>query len=941
MPFATETSEFWGWYLRHNSRTIWKNLADAGIDVFASGPSNNPQAFLDLTNILPAMNSGFLRRWGTSVYQGLTSVTVPTPVRTFIYSVAQDQSNVAQTVNTNLWLTTDNQHFNTFNDSGIPASGFTPTDFASVGSVYGITSRQWFYYGNGVNAPRKIQLNNTGLNTDSLLGIAIPSSAPGSSIYTSYPCAIIPTLSDPSAVTGAISLTNAASGYSTAQNIIITGGSGSGMLITIDSVYSIPGGANGIINTYHVTNWGSGYAIGDTVNDSAGAATWYVQAVPAVVGTGGPGSGGTGLGYTPSSNFVVSCLDTGSGTGGQITCFTDSNGAVVKALVTAPGSGYSQAYVLMPSPGTGGVQGWVTLYTQINPSAPNYGEIVGADLAGPMSFVQGRQWTVALQNSYSGHTSDVYVTQLPFGPTTAKTFDALTSAYTELPITGTTTDVPVYVSSQNQTAGFTQIDLTISIPYSAVDLQVDTVVLLATADGQSLGTLYQVAIFPLSTFTLANGFFTRQYYDSLPDSFNNTTNYYGVGNTLLAADLWAYTDPSGNTFGILLNTPPTPEGFLYPTQHQGRMFATDGKTVFFSKSLDEVTTSTGLITSKWEECWPGDYQLPVALNNETILGLVSDGTNLHIGTDKSIFTLYGSDPSSFSIPSQAFAQTGILSNDCWTVIYAEGIPSGFVWITQDHKVIHSDFSTYREIGTSIYPVLNTIDPSKIANNKILSLTQGPYNFVVLQLFLTGSSNPQPEFWIWESRLQKWYHWVFSPASISTVGSSFVYQVPAFTTSALVPGTKFLFFWNYNSSALTTFFSNYFNPVATEDTGLGSGGVIATPISWSVRTSWQDLGDSTSIKCANEIEFTSDESVPLTVTLYGATSQTQFDSGGVVLRTGNSMTGPMSALGVNKFYTAGVPTSAKYYSVGFKPIVVGQSPSVLTSFSIETYPMARI
>jgi len=120
--------------------------------------------------------------------------------------------------------------------------------------------------------------------------------------------------------------------------------------------------------------------------------------------------------------------------------------------------------------------------------------------------------------------------------------------------------------------------------------------------------------------------------------------------------------------------------------------------------VEEVTTATGLITSKWEECWPGDYQLPVALNNERIIGLKSDGVNLHIGTDKSIFTVYGSGPSDFSVPSMAFAQTGILSNDAWTVIYAEGMPAGFVWITQDFKVMHSDFSTYREIGTPVYPI---------------------------------------------------------------------------------------------------------------------------------------------------------------------------------------------------------------------------------------------
>ncbi len=934
MPYTTQTSDFWGWYLRHNNRVVWKYLQDAGIDVFTSyGPNANPQAFIDLTNVLPAISGGFLRRWGTinvAVGTGAGSVN---PVRTFLYNVPQDQSNPTNTSAENLWITTDNQKWNVLTDGGALSGVHGPSGFAAAGNVGAVTSRSWFYYGNGLVAPRKVNPGYTGANTDSLMGIALSSAAAQSSNYQNYPCVLLPAGPTGTLQTGILNMLSNGGGYYAGQILSVGGGHGTGLLIQVDSVFTGGGHVNAI-NGFHVLTWGTGYVTTDTVTATAGSptATFFVQQAPTSA-LGGTGSGGSGLGYTANSNFTVSVTDQGggTGTGGHITCYTDSNGAIVSATVSTPGSGYTQGAVAVPAPPTGGVQGYVVVYTQTNAGSPGYGTIVGADVAGPMSFIEGRQWTIALQNSLTGHTSDVWITDVPYGPSSGQVYNTLTSGVISL-IDATLGDSPVFVSSQDQTAGFTQINLTLSVPANGLDPQVDTIVLLAAADGQGLGTLYQVAQYPLSSFTLANGFYTKTLYDTLPDSFNNADNVYGVTNTLLEANLWAYTDPAGDTFGILLNTPPTAYGFLYPTLHQGRMFATDGKTVFFSKSLDEVTTSTGLITSKWEECWPGDYQLPVALNNETILGLKSDGTNLHIGTDKSIFTLYGSDPSNFSIPSMAFAETGILSNDTWNVVYAEGQPAGFVWLTQDLRVMHSDFSTYREIGTPIYPYLQVYDTTKLANAKIVSLTHGPYNFAVLQLHMLANGNPQPEFWLWETRLQKWYHWVLNSTDtggLSTISSCFVYQVPYNTSGFLTPGQKYLFFWQNNGGYVAP---RYFNPGQTTD-GPGTAN-----IGWSVQTSFQDSGDSTAIKVINEIEFTSNDA-PLTVTLYGATADPQF--GNIVLKTGPSITGPLSAYSTNKFYCAGTPTGAKYHSVKFAPVSPGTNASVLSSFNWEFYPMTRI
>lgn len=927
MPYTTQSSDFWGWYLRHNNRVVWKHLADAGIDVFASGPSNDPQAFLDLTNLLPAMSEGLNRRWGLTPYSGSeTGVTTSViPTRTFVYNVPQDQSNPANTATTNVWFATDDQNFKGFLDNGTAYSGYAPSNFGSPGTMGAVTSRNWFYYGNGTAAPRKVYPGYTTANTDSLMGIAMSCASPGSVNYQDYPCVLIPA-SGSGGHAGTVGLDTNGTGYMASTVYGVTGGSGTGMTIYVTSV-----AYGGRVNGYNVVTWGTGYALGNVLTLNGGGSNCTFTVVQLPTGSLGSGSGGTGLGYTPSTSFTVNCSDVGSGTGGVITCFTDANGAIYKVTVTGAGSGYTQAYATLPTPtGTNAKQGYVVLYTQTNASAGASGTISGADVAGPMSFVSGRQWAVALQSSLTGHTSDVFVTQLPYGPTTNTNFNTLTSAYESL-TNPTLATLPTYLASQNQVAGFTQVNITISVPSTGLDPQVDTVLLLAASDGGSLGTLYQVATFPLSQFTLAHGLYTLQYYDSTPDSFNSANNLYSVPLTLLAANTWAYTDSSGDTYGILLNTPPTAAGFLYPVLHQGRMFATDGKTVFFSKSLDEVTTTTGLITSKWEECWPADNQLPVALNNEVILGLKSDGTNLHIGTDKSIFTLYGSDPSNFSVPSTAFAQTGILSNDCWSVIYTEGQPSGFVWITQDLKVIHSDFSTYREIGTPIYKYLSSLHLASVNSAKVLSLTQGPYNFVILQ-FSRGLS--QSDFWIMDTRLQKWFHWTV-PTYITTLDSAFVYQIPIGTNSSYAVGSKYLMFWQ-NKTGPAALVPWSFQPNNTQDLLNGTN----TPITWSVQTSWQDSGDSTAIKVINEIEMTTDEA-PLTVTLYGATSQAQFDSGGTVLKTGPSVSGPLASLGTNKFYCAGTPTGAKYHSVSFTPVTAGTNATALTSFSWEYYPMARI
>lgn len=409
----------------------------------------------------------------------------------------------------------------------------------------------------------------------------------------------------------------------------------------------------------------------------------------------------------------------------------------------------------------------------------------------------------------------------------------------------------------------------------------------------------------------------------IPPGNANIGTYTGL--TLLNANLWVDTDSYGNLYGIINNTPP-PATLLYPTLHQGRMFGTDGKSLFFSKSLAEVTTSTGLITSKWEEAWPGTNSMPIGLDNELIVGLRSNGQVLHIATAKCIYSLLGTDPSNFSIPDKQFAETGLLSNDLWTTVYAQGQPTGYAWITPDMKMIWSDFNTYQDVSVPVYDgLLNQFQNAFLPYAKLSSFTYGPYNFVVLGYSTTNSANGT-QFLLFETVMQKWYQWQTTPSTSGPL-VSFVYLHPE-------TGYRGLFFWE---NATDHNYVRLFDPAYTADDGVA--------INWTVQTSWTALSDPLSFKTLNEIEVISDEA-NLHINAYGANTQSDFDDefnpvSGTYL---GSRTAAACPLGPLKTYWAGVPTNARYYSFVFYSVLSGEVESspieVLSHFIIEHFPMTR-
>lgn len=611
--------------------------------------------------------------------------------------------------------------------------------------------------------------------------------------------------------------------------------------------------------------------------------------------------GGVGQGYTSAPTVTITDTGTGAtGSGATATATVNANGSITGFTVTDPGKDYTNPVVSFSGGGGTGAAAVAVIGTN---GFGNPGLIVAVLPVGPIILNAGRIYTYAWQNTITGHTSDIS--------------NGINSGGSRQPYIGTTATIPGpavgILGAVPANVGWENIFVTIN-PVTPIDVQIGSLILLATSDGGSVQTLYQVGELAITTTSPGTLTFT----DTLPDTYNDN---YIAGQTLLNQNLWADVDSFGNSFGIINNTPP-PTNLLYPTLHQGRMFATDGKNLFFSKSLSDVTTATGLITSKWEEAWPGTNVLPIGLDNETITGLRSSGQNLHIATEKSIYELQGTDPTNFSIPSSLFQQTGIFGNDLWTVVYSQGQPLGYAWITPDLKMIYSDFNTYDDVSLPVYTYLSQWSNAFTQFAKLTSFTYGPYNFVVLCFERASSA----EFLIFETVMQKWYHWTVAAANSGPL-VSFVYEHPE-------TGYRGLFYQETNSSQNLL---RLFDPTFTTDNG--------NVINWSAQTSWTSLSDPLAFKTINELEVISEEA-SLRVSIYGAQTQSQFDqqtipSSGTYLGTRSLVTSPLGPL---KTYWAGAPTNARYYSFQFSSFLSGTAVSspveVLSHFIVEHFPMVR-
>jgi hypothetical protein len=478
---------------------------------------------------------------------------------------------------------------------------------------------------------------------------------------------------------------------------------------------------------------------------------------------------------------------------------------------------------------------------------------VGGVGSGLVTLVSGRNYFVVFQNSSTAQLSDL-------GPVSA-------------------------------TTGPTNLN---NIPLSAIpsspDSQVDTKIILATADGGDQTTLYELA-------TIANA--TTTYTDNTPEE------------TLLASNIFQENDALGVAHGVADNTPP-PNG-TFALKHRGRLYMLSGSTLAFSKNLDDLTTSTGTVCGRYEECWPAFNTLDISTGAEIGSGLISDGTNLYIGTERHIRTLQGSGPSDFTEPEVLFNHVGLINQESAKVVYIEGSPAGAIWLTPDLRIIQSDFNTYRDIGTPIQDVLNSINASvatTVATSEMFSTNA--FDLYILAI-PTGVNTSNDTLCVYDLRAQKWLVW--NPTDLTTF---LLGNIEANGTPQLVFGTPGGTFYVYGS-------------------GLVQDRVNNTPVNFpvSARTSWLNLGDATSTKILQSVEMITGDTA-LTLKVEGASTDLDFNSPRLIANNSQVIRGPF-----NRYLLplAGKVSKDRYFRFSFTSN--NTASNILSMYKVWFLPSNRI
>jgi hypothetical protein len=496
-------------------------------------------------------------------------------------------------------------------------------------------------------------------------------------------------------------------------------------------------------------------------------------------------------------------------------------------------------------------------------ASPLTGPVLGASVgSGQITVLIGRVYYVAFFNSVSQSYTDISPASASTGPLTA----------------------------QNQNL--------ITLPVST-NPAVTSKIILATSDGGNPNTLYQIATIPNSQTT---------YLDTTSQA------------VLLASSIWQNTDTSGVIHGLFGNQPP-PKG-SYPTSHNGRIFMAVGEVLYYSKSLAEVTTSSGIIAGRYEEAWPPDNSINVATGAELIHGLLSDGQILYIGTEEHIFRLLGDSASNFSQPQIVFPQTGLMNQDTWQLVYIEGTPVGTMWVTPDLRVMASDFNTYDNVGTPVQKIMNTMNPSAATNSWAVMVSNGPYNFYMLAI-PTGTNTEPDTFLVYDLRLRKWYVWQFADLFSSGI---------FYTNLAGIPRWVFC-----DSNGII----RLIDPTQVLDRATDA---VPVPITSTLQTTWLDFDDSMMRKTLNEIEV--ETSIPATtaVTVLGGSTQAQLNTTPNTVVSGAPLTqSPFGLTGDYKVYLAGYSAIDRFYKINISSSSSATSTTndvVLGAYSVESIPIHR-
>jgi hypothetical protein len=508
---------------------------------------------------------------------------------------------------------------------------------------------------------------------------------------------------------------------------------------------------------------------------------------------------------------------------------------------------------------------------------------VGTSGGGNITLVSGRRYYVVQQTKY-GHISDLNPVSASTGPLT------------------------------NQ-----------SVPLSNIlyndDTQVTSRLLLATADGGDETLLYLLA--------------------TLPDNSVSTYTDNVAEADLLASPIYQELDPYGNQIGVADNTPPPfeygaasfPSYSSYLLLHNGRLYLAAQQSLFFSKNLGELTTSTNTVCGKWEECWPADYVMPVSTEAENITGLLSDGVNLYIGTQRHIRRLQGDGPTGnnpFVYPQVLFNNVGVVNQEVWVRVFQEGAPVGAIWLTPDGRIIMSDFQSYQDIGHPVQDVLNNINYAVCSGQAQTAcfaeyFTSDAYDLYMLAV-PTGNNTTPDTVLVFDLRGGQWGVWTLTDTpsvfhcNITQTGFPNWYM----GSSSIV--NNYTTLWRFDSSTLQ------------DRDGWAAAGVAAVPVVSAVQTSWMHFGMPVDRKWLNELEVITEDPNSL-ISVYGASIGTDFVAP-ISIVTNQALI--QSPFGPYKVYLLNStnPCKYRYYSFKFQSSSTSVAP-MLEAFNAEVIPIHKL
>ena len=472
---------------------------------------------------------------------------------------------------------------------------------------------------------------------------------------------------------------------------------------------------------------------------------------------------------------------------------------------------------------------------------------------GNITFVNGVVYFTVFRNSVTGNISDLSPVSASTGPLTN---DAIVLS---------------------------------NIPIST-DPQVTDVLILRTADGGNQETLYFDASVPNGTTT-----------------FTDTTSTVN----LLDNNIYQETDSFGNLIGVANNQPPLPGSFAI--SNQGRLFMISGMTLLFSKSLGDLTTSTGTICGRWEEDWPPGYQLDISSIVETPRGIQTDGYALYIGTERKIHKLLGNGPTNFSQPQVVFNEVGLLNQPVWQTVYAQGQPVGMMWLTPDNRVIGSDYNVYDDIGHPIQTTLNTINTNVAQSTAwAMFVSNGQFDLYVLAI-PTGISTVNNTVCVFDLRARQWFIWQLADNISTGVFNINASGIPQWIFSA-------------NTGVVYKTAPNIYND---------RYGGVPTPYTVTAQTSWLSIYEDSFRKLLNEMEVMTGDA-NLLVTVEGANTLADFTAP-ITLLSNAPLT--LGIFGEYKAMLAASPSKSRWYRLTFTSSSTIQN--ILSGYNIEAIPLNQV